>query len=93
MITAIARAFHWQELVDGRKYSSISDLAEALGLDRSYVGRIMRLTLLAPDIVEAIVDGREPSGVSLERLVKAMPVMWAEQRGRFGFAGWKRRVR
>ena len=49
-------------------------------MDRSYVSRIMRLTLLAPDIVEAIVEGREPSGLSLERLVKKMPVVWREQR-------------
>ena len=82
MITALARAFHWQELVDSGKYASISDLAEALGLDRSYVSRIMRLTLLAPDIVEAIVEGRESSGLSLERLV--MPVVWGEQREDLG---------
>ncbi len=80
LIAALARAFHWQDLVDSGKYSSISDLAGALGLDRSYVSRIMRLTLLAPDIVEAIVEGREPSGLSLERLVKGVPVVWAEQR-------------
>ena len=55
-------------------------------LNRSYVGRIMRLTLLAPDIVEAIVEGREPNGLSLERLVKGMPVVWEEQRERFGVA-------
>ena len=47
----------------------------------------MRLTLLAPDIVEAIVAGREPSGLSLEKLVKAMPVGWEEQRVRLGFSG------
>ncbi len=49
-------------------------------MDRSYVGRVMRLALLAPDIVEAIVAGREPSGLSLERLVKKMPMVWEEQR-------------
>ncbi len=85
LVTALARAFHWQELIDSGKYSSISDLAEALGLDRSYVGRIMRLALLAPDIVEAIVEGREPSGLSLEKLVCGLPMLWAEQRERFGF--------
>ena len=83
MIKALARAFHWQELVDSGKYASISDLAEALGLDRSYVSRIMRLALLAPDIVEAIVQGREPSGLSLKRLVKGMPMGWEEQREGF----------
>ncbi len=65
----------------------VSDLAGALGLDRSYVSRIMRLALLAPDIVEAIVDGREPSGLSLKRLTKGMPILWEEQRDRFGFPG------
>ncbi len=58
----------------------MDDGGGVLGLDRSYVSRIMRLTLLAPDIVAAIVDGREPSGLSLERLVKGMPVIWEEQR-------------
>ena len=62
------------------------DLAEALDVDRSYVGRIMRLALLAPDIVEAIVRGEEPSGMSLEGLTKVMPTLWEEQRERFGFA-------
>ena len=62
--------------------ASISDLARALGLDRSYVSRIMRLSLLSPDIVEAIVSGNEPSGLSLERLVKKIPMLWKEQRGR-----------
>ncbi len=76
----MARTFHWQDLVDSGKYSSITELADAIGVDRSYVGRIMRLALLAPDIVEAIVDGREPSGLSLERLVKRRPVVWEEQR-------------
>ena len=86
LVTAIARAFNWQELIDNGKYASITELAEALGVDRSYVGRIMRLALLAPDIVEAIVRGEEPSGLSLERLTKRLPVVWEEQRRRFGFA-------
>ena len=85
LVTALARAFHWQELIDSGKYSSITELAEALGVDRSYVGRILRLTLLAPDMVEAIVSGNEPSGLSLERLVRAMPELWEKQRRRFGF--------
>jgi hypothetical protein len=82
LTTALARAFHWQDLIDSGAYSSITELAEALGVDRSYVGRIMRLTMLAPDIVTTIVDGREASGLSLERLVKGMSVVWEEQRER-----------
>ena len=85
LITALARAFHWQELIDSGRYSSVTELAEALGVDRSYVGRIMRLALSAPDIVEAIVRGEEPSGLSLERLVKGVPMLWAEQRVWIGF--------
>jgi len=80
LVTALARAFHWQELIDSGRHNSVTELAQALGLDRSYVCRVMRLTLLAPDIVEEIVAGREPSGMSLERLVKRMPMAWAEQR-------------
>ncbi len=63
----------------------MTELAEALDVDRSYVGRIMRLALLAPDIVEAIVRGDESSGLSLERLAKGLPMLWAEQRERFEF--------
>jgi len=88
LVTALARAFHWQDLIDTGRYASITELADALGVDRSYVSRIMRLTLLAPDIVDAISQGREPSGLSLERLVKGMPVGWAEQRAQFDFPAW-----
>ena len=85
LVTALARAFHWQELLDAGTYSSISDLAVALNVDRCYVRRILNLACLAPEIVEAIVAGREPSGLSLEKLVKGMPMPWEEQRERFGF--------
>ena len=82
LINALARAFHWQERIDNGKYASVTEHAEALDVDRSYVGRIIRRTLLDPDIVEGIVRGEEPSGLSLERLVKGMPVLWEEQRER-----------
>ena len=84
LLTAVARAFHWQDLLESGRYGSITELAEALRLDRSYVGRILRLTLLAPDIVDTIVEGREPDGMSLERLVTRVPVRWDEQRKRLG---------
>ena len=87
LLTAVARSFHWQELLDSGRHASITELAEALGLDRSYVGRILRLTLLAPDIVDAIAGGKEPSGLSLEKLTKGVAMQWKEQRKRLGFAG------
>ena len=83
IVDALARAHHWQELIDEGRYGSITELAEALKIDRSYVGRILRLTLLAPDIIEAILRGTEPSGLSLARLTKEMPMLWAEQRNLF----------
>lgn len=84
LVVALARAFHWRDLIDGGQYSSIIELARALGVDRSYVGRIIRLTLLAPDIVEAILRGNEPSCMSLGRLTRQIPMEWQEQREKLG---------
>ena len=56
------------------------EIAEAEKIDRSFVNRLLRLTLLAPDIQEAIIDGRQPKGMQLEELTRAMPSGWAEQR-------------
>ena len=92
LVTALARAFHWQELIDSGRYASVTELAEALDVDRSYVGRIMRLALLAPDIVEAVVRGEEPSGLSLERLTKRLPMLWSEQREMLTFQRGSERV-
>lgn len=81
LVTALARAFYWQELLDAGRYGSVTELALALGVDRKYVARILGLACLAPEIVEAVVAGREPSGVSLERLGKGFPFEWNQQRG------------
>jgi hypothetical protein len=77
---AIARAHRWQELLSRRRFKSISELAEAVGTDRGYVRRLLNLTLLAPDIIDAILAGNEPSGLSLQRLTRGLPVRWDEQR-------------
>ncbi|MGD0114005.1 MAG: hypothetical protein ABSD48_19280 [Armatimonadota bacterium] len=75
----IARAHRWRELLEQGRYRSIRSLAQELGVDNSYVARLLRLSLLAPDIVEAILDGAEPSGLSLEKLYRA-PMEWERQR-------------
>ncbi|MHC4253195.1 MAG: hypothetical protein ACYS9X_29095 [Planctomycetota bacterium] len=85
LAVALARAHLWLGLIESGKYLSISRLATTIGADRSYVSRIMRLTLLAPDIVEAILAGEEPSGLTLAKLVGKLPMMWEEQRKVFGF--------
>ena len=63
-----------------RDIASISELAQAEKIDRGYLGRILQLTLLAPDIVEAILDGRQPPDMGLPRLMKPFPLIWGEQR-------------
>jgi hypothetical protein len=69
-------------LEDG-KYRSINALAEAEKINRAYICRLLNLTLLAPDIQEAILDGRQPKGMMLEELVRAIPGEWGEQRQTF----------
>jgi len=79
----IARAHRWRELLEEGRYASVRELARALGVDNSYLARLLRLTLLAPDIVEAILEETEPSGLSLEQLYRA-PMDWESQRQRLG---------
>ena len=79
LIRALARAHRWKWLLDEGRYRSAGELAEAEGVTRSFVNRLLRLTLLAPDIVEAILDGRQPKGMQLEELTRVMPSTWHEQ--------------
>ncbi len=80
LVKALARAFRYQRLLDEGRYASISEMAEAERIERGYLGALLRLTLLAPDIVEAILDGLAPSGLGLPRLLEPLPLTWAEQR-------------
>ena len=68
-----------QQQQESGQYAGLEDLAVAAGVDRTYVGRILRLTSLAPEIVERILTGDEPEGISLRRLQKDLPVVWEEQ--------------
>ena len=80
LIRALARAHRWKRMLEDGRYRSAGELAEAEGVTRSFVNRLLRLTLLAPDIVEAILDGRQPKGMQLEELTRVMPSAWEEQR-------------
>ena len=86
LIKAVARAFRWRRMLDAGHYATVKDLAAAEKINSSYVSRVLRLTLLAPDIVEAILDGRQPEGLTLPALMEPFPVEWAEQ-GRTAVAG------
>jgi hypothetical protein len=80
MVKALARAFRWKRMLEDGRYASISEIAVAEKIDRGFVGSLMRLTLLAPDIVEAILDGRQPAGLGLPALLKPFPLEWDRQR-------------
>ena len=79
-VKALARAFRYQRLLDEGRYSSISDVAKAEKIERGYLGTLLRLTLLAPAIVEAILDGLQPADLGLPRLLGAVPADWSGQR-------------
>lgn len=79
LVLAIARANRWMELIDTGKVKCISDLAKRLDLDISYVNRLTRFALLAPDIVESTLGGKEPNGLSVAKLRQGIPHLWAEQ--------------
>ena len=82
LIRALARAHRWKRMVEEGKHPSINALAAAEKINRAYVCRLLNLTLLAPDIQEAILDGRQPKALQLEELTRAMPMAWEEQRRR-----------
>ena len=79
LVKALARAFRYQKLLDEGRYASISEMATAEKIERGYLGTLLRPTLLAPDLVEAILNGRQPEGVTLPRLLEGLPVSWGEQ--------------
>ena len=89
LIQALARAFAWTELIESGQVKSIAALARALDVDGSYVARILKLTTLAPDIIQAILNGEEPDGLSLAKLTKTLPEDWAEQHQVFEFSSGK----
>jgi hypothetical protein len=81
MVKALARAFRWRMMLDEGAYSTLEDLARAKGMAPSYVSRVLRLTLLAPDIVEAILDGRQSAELQLGDLLEGFPRDWSGQQG------------
>ena len=82
MVKAVARAFRWREMLEG-DHPTIREIAAAEKINETYVGRVLRLTLLAPEIVETILHGRQQAGLQLEHLMKRFPVEWGEQRTEF----------
>jgi hypothetical protein len=84
LVKALARAHRWQRMLESGAYGTLAELADAERISRSYVCRVLRFTLLAPDIVERILDGRLTEG--LARFLKPFPVEWERQRERLVLA-------
>jgi len=80
LVKALARAFRYQRMLDQGRYASISEMAAAERLERGYLGSLLRLTLLAPSIVEAILDGRDEGGVALLEVLEPFPGDWMRQK-------------
>jgi hypothetical protein len=74
MVKALARAFRWRKMLDTGVHATLDDLAQAMGVATSYLSRVPRLTLLAPEIAEAILDGRQPAELRLDELLKRFPL-------------------
>ena len=84
MVKALARAFRWRRMLDGGAFGTIEDLARAKGVHATSVSRVLRLTLIASEIVEAILDERLSPGLQLEDLLAGFPLEWEQQRLHFG---------
>ena len=82
---AVVRAHRWRRRVERGEAQSVTDLAEQEGVTDAYICRLLPLTCLAPDIVAAILDGRQPKGLRLEEMLGNGPVGWEEQQRTFGF--------
>jgi hypothetical protein len=86
LVKALARAFRYRRMLDEGRYASITELAAVEKLDRGYLGSLLKLTLLAPDIVESIIDGRHAEGIGLPVLLDPLPAAWEAQRAAVNLA-------
>ncbi len=79
LVKALARAFRWKRMLESGEFATIAELAEREGIASAYMTRVLRVTLLAPEIVEAILEGRQSRGMTLEALREQFSVEWAHQ--------------
>jgi hypothetical protein len=82
LVKAVVRAHRWRQMIESGKYGTSAELAKAEKVNDSYLSRILRLTLLAPDVIEAILIGRQPTTLQLDELLKPLPAAWSQQRSK-----------
>jgi site-specific DNA recombinase len=91
LLKAVARGRQWHEWIVNGEVSSQRSIATRLGLNERYVGRVLQCSFLAPDIVETILDGRQPSDLTFQKLTCKLPLSWVEQRQQLGFSELRQR--
>jgi hypothetical protein len=79
LLKALARAFRWKRMLDSGAFATIAELAEREGIAPSYMTRVLRLTLLAPEIIEGILDGKQGPEVTLAQVLEPFPLTWQHQ--------------
>lgn len=79
LVKAIARAFRWQRMLESGEHATLRELANAERVDTAYVSRVMRLTLLAPTVIEAILAGRQSDAITIHAMSTQLPLLWSAQ--------------
>jgi hypothetical protein len=82
LVKAVVRAHRWRQMLESGEYNSSAELAKGEKVNASYLSRILRLTLIAPDIIEAILSGSQPSTLQLDGLLQPLPAAWSQQRSK-----------
>jgi hypothetical protein len=83
IVKALVRAHRWRDMLESKLFASVRDLAKAEKINESYLCRVLRLTLLSPAITDAILNGQQPEGMELRRLLKSFPIEWETRRHYF----------
>ena len=87
LLKALARGFRWRKLLETGEFTTIEEIADAENINSSYVSRVLRMTLLAPEIVETILAGRQPEALTMTRAMQPFPEEWVRQHEHFCAAG------
>jgi hypothetical protein len=79
LVKAVVRAHRWRDMLESGRHATVRDLAKAEGINESYLSRVLRLTLLSPSIIQAILDGHQSTDLELDSLLGPIPLDWAQQ--------------